>query len=203
MAKGRLFVISGPSGAGKGSISKRIMAEVPDLVYSVSMTTRPPRPDEVGGRNYYFVTREEFEKTLAEDGLLEYAQVYGQYYGTPRAMVMESLAQGKDVVLEIDIQGAMNIRRTYPKGVLIFILPPSMGELRKRITGRGSESEGSIELRLGEALKEIAYIDKYDYCVVNGDLDEAVERVKAIITAEHSRVEEDIYELIEEYKEEH
>ena len=203
MAKGRLFVISGPSGAGKGSISKRIMAEVPDLVYSVSMTTRPPRPDEVGGRNYYFVTREEFEKTLAEDGLLEYAQVYGEYYGTPRAMVMESLAQGKDVVLEIDIQGAMNIRRTYPKGVLIFILPPSMGELRKRITGRGSESEGSIELRLGEALKEIAYIDKYDYCVVNGDLDEAVERVKAIITAEHSRVEEDIYELIEEYKEEH
>lgn len=203
MAKGRLFVISGPSGAGKGSISKRILAEVPDLVYSVSMTTRPPRPDEVGGRNYYFVTREEFEKTLAEDGLLEYAQVYGEYYGTPRAMVMEALSEGKDVVLEIDIQGAMNIRRTYPKGVLIFILPPSMGELRKRITGRGSESEGSIELRLGEALKEIAYIDKYDYCVVNGDLDEAVERVKAIITAEHSRVEEDIYELIEEYKEEH
>ena len=202
MAKGRLFVISGPSGAGKGSISKRILAEVPDLVYSVSMTTRPPRPDEVNGRNYYFVTREEFEKTLAEDGLLEYAQVYGEYYGTPRAMVMESLSKGMDVVLEIDIQGAMNIRRTYPKGVLIFILPPSMGELRKRITGRGSESEGSIELRLGEALKEIAYIDKYDYCVVNGDLDEAVERVKAIITAEHSRVEEDIYELIEEYKEE-
>lgn len=202
MAKGRLFVISGPSGAGKGSISKRILAEVPDLVYSISMTTRPPRPDEVDGRNYYFVTREEFEKTLAEDGLLEYAQVYGEYYGTPRAMVMESLSKGLDVVLEIDIQGAMNIRRTYPKGVLIFILPPSMGELRKRITGRGSESEGNIELRLGEALKEIAYIDKYDYCVVNGDLDEAVERVKAIITAEHSRVEEDIYELIEEYKEE-
>jgi len=202
MAKGRLFVISGPSGAGKGSISKRILAEVPDLVYSVSMTTRPPRPDEVNGKNYYFVTRDEFEKTLAEDGLLEYAQVYGEYYGTPRAMVMESLSKGMDVVLEIDIQGAMNIRRTYPKGVLIFILPPSMGELRKRITGRGSESEGNIELRLGEALKEIAYIDKYDYCVVNGDLDEAVERVKAIITAEHSRVEEDIYELIEEYKEE-
>jgi guanylate kinase len=202
MAKGRLFVISGPSGAGKGSISKRILAEVPDLVYSVSMTTRPPRPDEVNGKNYYFVTREEFEKTLADDGLLEYAQVYGEYYGTPRAMVMESLSNGLDVVLEIDIQGAMNIRRNYPKGVLIFILPPSMGELRKRITGRGSESEGNIELRLGEALKEIAYIDKYDYCVVNGDLDEAVERVKAIITAEHSRVEEDIYELIEEYKEE-
>ena len=202
MAKGRPFVISGPSGAGKGSISKRILAEVPDLVYSVSMTTRPPRPGEINGKNYYFVSREAFEKTLADDGFLEYAQVYGEYYGTPRAMVMESLTEGKDVVLEIDIQGAMNIRRTYPKGVLIFILPPSMGELRKRITGRGSETIGDIELRLGEALKEIAYIDKYDYCVVNGDLDEAVDRVKSIITAEHSRVEEDIYELIEEYKEE-
>lgn len=202
MAKGRLFVISGPSGAGKGSISKRILEEVPDLVYSISMTTRAPRPGEVDGKSYYFVTHDEFEAVLAADGFLEYANVYGEYYGTPRSMVMQALDEGKDVVLEIDIQGAMNIRRTYPKGVLIFILPPSMTELRKRITGRGTEAKGDIELRLGEALKEIAYIDKYDYCVVNGNLDEAVERVKAIITAEHSRVEEDIYGLIREYKEE-
>jgi guanylate kinase len=185
--KGRLLVVSGPSGAGKGSISKRIVAEVDDLIYSISMTTRAPRPDEIDGKNYYFVSHEQFEKTIEENGFLEYAKVYGEYYGTPRSKVMQYLEEGKDVVLEIDIQGAMNIRKSYPKGVLIFILPPSMAELRKRITGRGSE---------------IAYIDKYDYCVVNGDLDEAVSRVKAIIIAEHSRVEEDIYELIQEYKEE-
>lgn len=200
--KGRLLVVSGPSGAGKGSISKRIVEEVEDLIYSISMTTRAPRPDEIHGKNYYFVTHEEFEQTIKENGFLEYAKVYGEYYGTPRAKVMEYLEEGKDVVLEIDIQGAMNIRKSYPKGVLIFILPPSMAELRTRITGRGSETKSDIELRLGEALKEIAYIDKYDYCVVNGDLDEAVNRVKAIIIAEHSRVEEDIYELIQEYKEE-
>ena len=200
--KGRLLVVSGPSGAGKGSISKRIVEEVEDLIYSISMTTRAPRPDEIDGRNYYFVTHEEFEQTIKENGFLEYAKVYGEFYGTPRAKVMQYLEEGKDVVLEIDIQGAMNIRKSYPKGVLIFILPPSMLELRKRITGRGSETKSDIELRMGEALKEIAYIDKYDYCVVNGDLDEAVNRVKAIIIAEHSRVEEDIYELIQEYKEE-
>ena len=200
--KGRLLVISGPSGAGKGSISKRILEEVDDLIYSISMTTRAPRPGEINGKNYFFVTHEQFEKTIQEDGFLEYAKVYGEYYGTPKARVMELLDEGMDVVLEIDIQGAMNIRKSYPKGVLIFILPPSMAELRKRITGRGSETKGDIELRMGEALKEIAYIDKYDYCVVNGDLDEAVNRVKAIIIAEHSRVEEDIYELIQEYKEE-
>jgi guanylate kinase len=194
--------VSGPSGAGKGSISKRIVEEVEDLVYSISMTTRAPRPGEIHGKNYYFVTHEEFEQTIKEDGFLEYAKVYGEFYGTPKAQVMQHLEEGKDVVLEIDIQGAMNIRKSYPKGVLIFILPPSMAELRKRITGRGSETMGDIELRMGEALKEIAYIDKYDYCVVNGDLDEAVNRVKAIIIAEHSRVEEDIYELIQEYKEE-
>jgi guanylate kinase len=196
------LVVSGPSGAGKGSISKRIVEEVEDLIYSISMTTRAPRPDEIHGKNYYFVTHEEFEQTIKENGFLEYAKVYGEYYGTPRAKVMEYLEEGKDVVLEIDIQGAMNIRKSYPKGVLIFILPPSMAELRTRITGRGSETKSDIELRLGEALKEIAYIDKYDYCVVNGDLDEAVNRVKAIIIAEHSRVEEDIHELIQEYKEE-
>jgi guanylate kinase len=200
--KGRLLVVSGPSGAGKGSISKRIVEEVDDLIYSISMTTRAPRPDEIDGKNYYFVSHAEFEETIEKNGFLEYAKVYGEYYGTPRAQVIKNLEEGKDVVLEIDIQGAMNIRKAYPKGVLIFILPPSMAELRTRITGRGSETKNDIELRLGEALKEIAYIDKYDYCVVNGDLDEAVSRVKAIIIAEHSRVEEDIYELIQEYKEE-
>ncbi len=166
------------------------------------MTTRNPRPLEVEGINYYFVSKEEFLKTIDEDGLLEYAEVYGNYYGTPRKKVMDRLCEGKDVVLEIDIQGAMKVKQAYPKGVFIFILPPSMAELRKRITGRGSESEDAINMRLGETLKEVSYIDKYDYCVVNGELSEAVERVKAIVKAEHSRVSESIYHLIKKYEEE-
>nr|HUM56843.1 guanylate kinase [Bacillota bacterium] len=128
--------------------------------------------------------------------------VYQDYYGTPKQMVMEKLDSGNDVVLDIDIQGAMSIKKVYPYGVFIFILPPSMAELRERITGRGTEKNESIEVRMAGAMKEIAYIDKYDYCVVNGELEEAVCRVKAIIKAEHSRVSEDIYELIEKYKEE-
>jgi guanylate kinase len=201
MDKGRLFVVSGPSGAGKGPICQRLVEDT-NIELSVSMTTRNPRPLEVEGINYYFVSKEEFLKTIDEDGLLEYAEVYGNYYGTPRKKVMDRLCEGKDVVLEIDIQGAMKVKQAYPKGVFIFILPPSMAELRKRITGRGSESEDAINMRLGETLKEVSYIDKYDYCVVNGELSEAVERVKAIVKAEHSRVSESIYHLIKKYEEE-
>jgi guanylate kinase len=201
MYKGLLFVVSGPSGAGKGTICKRL-AEKFDIYLSVSMTTRVPRPGETEGISYYFTTEDAFKKELEQDGFLEYANVYGNYYGTPKRKVEEQLALGRDVVLEIDIQGAMQIRKNYPKGIFIFILPPSMAELRKRITGRGSETEEAINLRMREALKEVTYIGKYDYCVVNGELEEAVNRVGAIITAEHSRVSEDIYELIERYKEE-
>ncbi|WP_312091939.1 guanylate kinase [Aminipila sp.] len=201
MDKGRLFVVSGPSGAGKGTICQRLVEDT-NIELSVSMTTRNPRPLEVEGINYYFVSKEEFLKTIDEDGLLEYAEVYGNYYGTPRKKVMDRLCEGKDVVLEIDIQGAMKVKQAYPKGVFIFILPPSMAELRKRITGRGSESEDAINMRLGETLKEVSYIDKYDYCVVNGELSEAVERVKAIVKAEDSRVSESIYHLIKKYEEE-
>lgn len=154
------------------------------------------------GVSYYFTTKEEFLKEAEAGGLLEYAEVYGNYYGTPKAKVIEKLESGIDVVLEIDIQGALNVKEVYPKGIFIFILPPSMTELRKRITGRGSETEEAINLRLSETLKEVSYIDKYDYCVVNGELEEAVARVKAIVTAEHSRVSKSIYKLIEMYKEE-
>lgn len=133
---------------------------------------------------------------------MEYAEVYGNFYGTPKMEVMDMMNAGIDVVLEIDIQGALQIKEAYPEAVFIFILPPSMSELRKRITGRGSETEESLELRLGETLNEIAYIDKYDYCVVNGELQDAVNRVAAIIMAEHSRVSEDVYKIIERYKEE-
>lgn len=200
--KGRLVVISGPSGAGKGTICEKVLESMEDVVLSVSMTTRPMRNGEVHGENYFFVTQNEFEEIINRKGFLEHARVYENYYGTPKEKVFEMLKQGYDVVLEIDIQGAMNIKKAYPKGVFIFILPPSMAELRKRITGRGTDSEDVIELRLSEAANEISYMDKYDYCVVNGDADEAANRVKAIITAEHSKVTEDIYETIDRYKEE-
>ncbi len=201
MYKGLLFVVSGPSGAGKGTICRKL-AESFDIYLSVSMTTRAPRPGETEGVSYFFTTEDAFRKELERDGFLEHAEVYGNYYGTPKDKVTEQLEQGRDVVLEIDIQGAMKVRENYPEGIFIFILPPSMTELRKRITGRGSETEEAINLRMREALKEVAYIGKYDYCVINGELDEAVSRLEAIITAEHSRVSEDIYQLIEQYKEE-
>lgn len=198
---GKLFIISGPSGAGKGTICERLVNET-KVEVSVSMTTRGPRTGEVDGKNYYFTTKEDFLKKIEEDGFLEYAEVYGNYYGTPKAKVEEKLAAGIDVVLEIDIQGALNVKEAYPNGIFIFILPPSMAILRKRLTGRGTETEDAINLRLSQTLKEISYIDKYDYCVVNGELDEAVARVKAIVMAEHSRVSQSVYKLIEMYKEE-
>lgn len=199
--KGKLFIVSGPSGTGKGTICKRLIDET-DVELSVSMTTRNPREGEVDGKSYYFTTKEAFQQAIEDGGFLEWAEVYGNYYGTPKAKVEEKLATGIDVLLEIDIQGALNVKEAYPNGIFIFILPPSMAELRKRITGRGTDSEASINLRLSQTLKEVSYIDKYDYCVVNGELDEAVARVKAIVVAEHSRVSKNIYNLIEQYKEE-
>lgn len=198
---GKLFIVSGPSGTGKGTICKRLIDET-DVEISVSMTTRQPREGEIDGKSYYFTTKEDFQKAIADGGFLEWAEVYGNYYGTPKAKVEEKLAAGIDVLLEIDIQGALNVKEAYPNGIFIFILPPTMTELRKRLTGRGTDSEESINLRLSQTLKEVSYIDKYDYCVVNGDLDEAVARVKSIVIAEHSRVSKNIYNLIEQYKEE-
>ncbi|MGN0681290.1 MAG: guanylate kinase [Candidatus Fimisoma sp.] len=199
---GKLFVLSGPSGAGKGTICRKLLEETEKLELSVSMTTRSPRPGEVEGISYFFTEKEKFEEHIRCGNLLEHAQVYGNYYGTPRAPVLEKLAAGIDVILEIDMQGALKVKESYPDGVFIFILPPSMSELRKRLTGRGTETAEAIELRLGETLKELSYIEKYDYCVVNGVLEEAVARVKAIVVAEHSKVAFTAEELIASYKEE-
>jgi len=165
---GKLFVFSGPSGAGKGTICKKLLEENKELALSISMTTRAPRNGEVEGVSYFFTDKETFQKRIEAGELLEYAEVYGNYYGTPKGPVVDKLKKGIDVILEIDMQGALKVKENYPDGVFVFILPPSMAELRKRLTGRGTETEEAIELRLGETLKELSYIEKYDYCVVNG-----------------------------------
>ena len=201
MGKGLLYVISGPSGAGKGTICKRVLDEL-DIDLSISMTTRKPREGEVHGVNYYFVTREEFQKRIAEDGFFEYAQVYDNFYGTPKQMVMEQLAKGRDVLLEIDTQGALNVKKAYPEGVAIFLLPPSLEELRKRLTGRGTETPEAIELRLSKTLNEISCMTEYDYCVVNDDLEVAVDQVVSIMKAEHSKVSRGVHDLMKRYEEE-
>ena len=199
---GKLFVFSGPSGAGKGTICKKLLEENKELALSISMTTRAPREGEVEGVSYFFTDKETFKKRIEAGELLEYAEVYGNYYGTPKGPVIEKLENGIDVILEIDMQGALKVKENYPDGVFVFILPPSMSELRKRLTGRGTETKEAIELRLGETLKELSYIEKYDYCVVNGELNEAVARVKSIVVAEHSKVAFTAEELIASYKEE-
>ncbi|WP_163426989.1 guanylate kinase [Eubacterium pyruvativorans] len=197
---GKLFVISGPSGAGKGTIVNAVMdqADPSGTALSISMTTREPRPGEEDGVNYFFVTKEEFRRQIEAGGFLEYAEVYDHYYGTPKSKVMEKLNQGKDVILEIDIQGALNVKKAFPEGVLIFILPPSMEVLRSRLTGRGTDAPEVIERRLSKTRGELAFIDRYDYGVVNDDLEEAVETVRAIMRAEHARVDENLHILIRE-----
>ncbi len=184
---GLLIVISGPSGTGKGTICKSLFQRRPDIFFSVSATTRPPRSGEVDGVHYYFMDKTAFEARLARDEFLEWALVYGNYYGTPRGPVMDTLAAGKDVLLEIDVQGALKVKEKAPEGVYIFIVPPSLNVLRKRITGRGTDTAEVIEKRMGEAVSEMAHMNEYDYIVMNGVLEEAVHKVESIITAEKCR----------------
>lgn len=185
--RGNLIVISGPSGSGKGTICSALLAEMPDLHLSVSATTRGPRNGEKDGVDYYFLTRVQFEQMIAGGRFLEWAEVYGCYYGTPRGPVEEAINQGKDVVLEIDVQGALQVKTMFPGSVLIFLIPPSRAELERRLKNRGTESAEAIEQRLNWVEKEIKQAGKYDYLVVNDEVTAAVRKISAIITAERCR----------------
>lgn len=179
--KGNLFIVSGPSGAGKGTLVRALRDLVPDLWVSVSVTTRGPRPGEVEGREYHFVTDEEFDRLIASAGLLEWAEVHGNRYGTPRAPVEEKIADGRQVVLEIDPQGAFQVRERYPDAVLLFIEPPSDEELRRRLVQRGSESEEEVAARLRTAVRERELVGKYDHVVINDDVARAASELADII----------------------
>ena len=192
-AAGSLIVISGPSGAGKGTIVKALLDKYPSIHYSVSATTRAPREGEVNGVNYWFIERKEFLRMREQDELLEWAEVYGNFYGTPRRRVMEALNRGHDIILEIDPQGAMKIKRNFPSAIFVYIVPPSPRELSRRICGRGTESQDAIRCRLNSVASELQYVHEYDYLVLNDDLVEATADVAAIIRAEKWRVKRNIH----------
>lgn len=189
--EGLLIVLSGPSGVGKGTICRALLAKYPDLAYSISATTRRPRTGEVHGKDYFFYTPEEFRELIKANALLEWARVYENYYGTPAAYVAEILQEGKDCILEIDIQGAMQVKAKRPDGVFIFIAPPSKDELIRRIEGRGTENTEEIARRMGQVDEELSHLPEYHYMVVNDSIDEAVGKVRSIIIAERCRINKD------------
>lgn len=183
--KGILIVVSGFSGAGKGTLMKQLVHTYGNYALSVSMTTRNPRPGEEEGKEYFFVSREVFEEKIAQDGLVEYASYCENYYGTPREYVEKQLEKGKDVILEIEIQGALKIKKKFPTALLMFVMPPNAAELKRRLEGRGTESREVIEKRLKRASEEAEGIEAYDYIVINDQLEECVEKMHALIQAAH------------------
>lgn len=183
--KGLLIVISGFSGVGKGTLVKKLVESYDNYALSVSMTTRAPRDGEKDGVSYFFVDKETFEETIARDGLVEYASYVGNYYGTPRAWVEERLESGRDVVLEIEVQGALKVKEKFPDALLLFLLPPSAAELKHRLEKRGTETAEVIAQRLERAREEAEYIDRYDFIEVNDDLDACMGRINGIVAAAH------------------
>ncbi len=188
MNRGLLIVVSGASGTGKGTVCKKILADLPAVAYSISATTRAPRPGEVDGKEYYFISRDEFKAWIDDGKFLEFAEVYGNYYGTPLNKIEERLKRGEDILLEIDVQGALNVKRKMPEGIYIFLLPPSLEELRRRIEGRGTETQESLKRRLANAVAEIQIGREYDYAVVNDSVDNAAAQIEAILAAERCKV---------------
>ena len=186
--RGLLIVISGASGTGKGTVCKKLLNDLPEVAYSISATTRKPRAGEVDGREYYFLSVDEFKAWIAEEKFLEYAEVYGNFYGTPLNKIEERLNRGEDILLEIDVQGALNVKQKCPEGVYIFLLPPSLEELKRRIEGRGTENPESLSRRLKNAVAEIKIGLEYDYVVVNDTIDNAAAQIKTILAAERLKV---------------
>ena len=200
--RGLLVVISGPSGVGKGTVRKALF-DMPnhDLIYSVSMTTRPPRPGEVDGVDYYFVSKEEFLKRISENKFLEWAEFVGNYYGTPLDKVEEQLDNGKEVVLEIEVEGALQVREKSKDAVFVFIVPPGKKALYERLIKRGTDSPETIKKRMEKADREFVLAHKYDYIVVNDDVTNAADRIMAIIRAEHAKTERTIHTYMKMLKE--
>ena len=187
MRRGKTFIICGPSGVGKGTVIGKLLAEDPSLYFSVSATTRDPRPGEENGVHYHFLTREQFQKWIDEDQFLEHAQFVGNCYGTPAFYVDKAMDEGRDVILDIEIQGADQVKAKRPETVRIYIAPPSWSELEKRLIGRGTESEEKIRSRLKRGREEFAAARNFDYFVINDTVEQAVAEIRAIMCAEHCR----------------
>ena len=193
--RGVLMVVSGPAGVGKGTVCKQFLKENPEVKLSVSATTRSPRPGEEHGREYFFLSKEEFEEKIKSDNLLEYVCFVGNYYGTLKSAVEEKLSAGIDVLLEIEVEGAMNVKKKFPGSVLVFVLPPSFTELKERLTGRGTETPEVIEKRLTRAREEFDCVKHYDYVLLNDTIENAAEKLKSILTAEKMRMERNTTKL--------